>query len=72
MLLAVRDFIRLHGRANNEQLSREFRIAKDALEPILEICVSKGLIRVLNPKRSCGRSCRSCLDQAINEYEWIK
>lgn len=70
MLLAIRDFIQLHRVASMEQLSREFRIAAEALGPILEVWVRKGLIRKTNPKENCGSSCRSCVTGRAQYYEW--
>lgn len=71
MLLAIRKFIRTHRVVSSEQLSREFRVALEALSPMLEIWISKGVIRVAQTK-SCGSKCRlSCHSQKINYYEWV-
>lgn len=71
MLLAVRNFIQAHGVVSSEQLTREFTIALEALKPILDICIHKGFIRAVNPKKSCGSLCPSCPTQRIDYYEWI-
>ncbi len=70
MLLALRDFIKRHQVVSTEQLGREFRIALDALEPILAIWIHKGSIRQAQDKKGCGTSCRSCRVQPIVYYEW--
>ena len=72
MLLAIRDFIQAQGTVSNEQLSREFRIATEALQPMLAFCVAKGLIRLLNPRKSCGSACQSCPSLRIDYYESVK
>ncbi|MBP6917647.1 MAG: hypothetical protein KBB94_01880 [Legionellaceae bacterium] len=70
MLLAIRNFIQAHRVVSSEQLSREFRVAEDALSPMLEIWINKGEVRKANSK-SCGSSCQSCHAKQINYYEWI-
>ena len=71
MLLAIRDFIKRYQVVSTEQLTREFRLAHDALLPILTIWVNKGLIRKLSADAKCG-ACRSCHPkrQAYEYYEW--
>lgn len=71
MLLAIRNYMQHHRVASTEQLSREFQIAAEALEPIMAIWINKALIRKLNQKESCGTSCRSCQPKPIVYYEWL-
>lgn len=69
MLLAIRDFIQAHIVVSSEQLCREFRLATDALEPMLEIWINKGILRKMSAK-NCGGGCRTCHASAILYYEW--
>ena len=71
MLLELRNYIQRHHIVSNEQLSREFRIAAEALAPMLDIWINKGLIRKANPKENCGSSCKSCHTTRIDYYELI-
>lgn len=71
MLLAIREFIQTHRVVSSEQLSREFRIAIEALVPMLEVWISKGVIRSAQTI-NCGSKCQlSCRSQKSNAYEWV-
>lgn len=71
MLVAIREFIKRYRVVSTEQLTREFRLAQDALMPMLTIWVNKGLIRKLSAETNCG-ACRSCLPKRTTSeyYEW--
>ncbi len=71
MLLAIRNYMQHNRVVSVEQLSREFRIAAEALEPIMAIWINKALIRKLSQKEGCGTSCRGCQPTPIAYYEWI-
>ena len=73
MLLAVRDFIQSYHRVSDQQLCREFSIAKDALFPILALWIKKGRIREAHAETECG-PCRGCRPQVkkISYYEWCE
>ncbi|MDP3561287.1 MAG: FeoC-like transcriptional regulator [Legionellaceae bacterium] len=51
-------------------MSREFRVTKDALIPMLDIWVAKGVIRQ-SQKVACGRKCFSCKPRRPEFYQWI-
>lgn len=71
MLLALRDFIQRHQVVSAEQLTREFRIAFEALEPMLGIWINKGLIKPTNNDKNCGSGCQSCKPRRqLNYYVW--
>ena len=44
MLIALRDYIKHYKLVSSEQLTREFKIAMEALEPILDIWITKKII----------------------------
>ncbi|HVT62316.1 MAG TPA: FeoC-like transcriptional regulator [Legionellaceae bacterium] len=68
MLLALRDYIKRYQMVSTEQLVREFHMAAEALEPMLEIWIQKGKIQLCTDKKRCGTSCQSCQPQVY--YEW--
>ena len=70
MLLAVRNFIQTYGVVSSEQLSREFQIPAEALDPMLEIWIAKGVVQKLASKH-CGSSCQTCRPRSIAYYEAI-
>lgn len=72
MLLALREFVQRHHVVSAEQLAREFKIAVEALEPMLNIWINKGLLKKTNKGDNCGSGCNSCKPKArqLNYYEW--
>lgn len=61
MLLQLRDFIRQHKIASNQQIAREFHIDILTLQPMLEIWLRKGVIESCEEKSSsCKSRCFKC------------
>lgn len=69
MLLQIRDFIQREQVASTQQLSREFRIDEQALQPMLDIWVSKGVIKPCEDKAGCQSACARCKTNAPVFYE---
>ena len=69
MLLKIRDFIQREHVASTQQLSREFNIDQTALQPMLDIWVSKGVIRQCQEKAGCQSACSRCKTNAPVFYE---
>ena len=71
MLLQIRDYIRQAGVVSSQQLTREFSIDEQALQPILDICLRKGLIRRCQPESaSCQTRCFRCGQNPPVYYEF--
>lgn len=60
MLLQVLDFIHREQCVSNQQLAREFQIDEQALQPMLDIWMEKGMIRPCQQKSGCQSSCGRC------------
>lgn len=60
MLLQIRDFIHREGLVSTQQLSREFQMERSALQPILDLWVSKGVIKKCQEESSCQSACFKC------------
>ena len=60
MLLQIRDFIHREQVVSMQQLSREFHIEEQALQPMLDIWVRRGVIRECQAKASCQTKCFRC------------
>ncbi len=71
MLLQLRDFIRKNQIVSIQQLSREFHIDEQALQPMLEIWMRKGAIRPSQTKSACKSSCYGCGPKKRMFYEYI-
>lgn len=71
MLLQIRDFIHQAGVVSTQQLTREFRLDEQALQPMLEIWIKKGVIRRcrLPQKSACQSRCFRCNENAPVYYE---
>ncbi len=60
MLLQIRDFIHREQVVSIQQLTREFHIEEQALQPMLDMWVHRGAIRLCQEKSSCKSSCFRC------------
>lgn len=60
MLLQIREFISREQVVSTQQLTREFHIDEQALQPILDIWVKRGVICVVEGKTSCKTKCFRC------------
>ena len=65
MLREIRALLAEHGRLSLRELALHFSISPDALEPMLELLINKGQVRIVSG--GCGKgSCAgcSCADRA--------
>lgn len=69
MLLQIRNYIKRQGVVSTQQLARQFRIDEQALFPMLDIWVNKGVIRPCVQKSVCQTSCFRCKINAPVYYE---
>lgn len=60
MLLQIRDFIYREQVVSIQQLSREFHVEEQALQPMLDIWIRRGVIRECQEKTSCQTKCFGC------------
>ncbi|HBI21421.1 MAG TPA: hypothetical protein DDY37_02355 [Legionella sp.] len=60
MLLQIRDFIRQSEVASTQQMAREFHVDEEALQPMLDIWVRKGMIEKCHEKAACASACMRC------------
>ena len=72
MLLKLREYIRREGLVSTDQLSRFFHIDEQALEPMLEIWVAKGVLvkHEDKPKTACGSGCNRCQSNSRRYYQF--
>ena len=60
MLLQIRDYIRRAGIVSTQQLTREFHLEIQALQPMLDLWINKGVIRKCQEKTNCQSACFKC------------
>ena len=60
MLLQIRDFIRQSEVVSTQQMAREFHLDEQALQPMLDIWVRKGMIEKCHEKAACESACMRC------------
>jgi len=70
MLLNIRDFIQREHVVSTQQLTREFHIDEEALQPMLNLWVNKGVIRQCQKQTTCKSSCLGCNTSAPVFYEF--
>lgn len=68
MLVRILDYLRHEKIASNQQIARAFAIESDALQPMLELWVKRGVIRLCGTKKSC-QSCTKCQPATLDYYE---
>ena len=71
MLLQIRDFIQRQHVVSTQQLSREFRVDEQALQPMLDLWVRRGVIRQCQEKSECKSSCFRCNTNAPVYYQFM-
>lgn len=69
MLLQIRDYIRKAKVVSNQQLAREFQIDIQALQPMLQLWLAKGVIQRCEDKGNCKSSCFKCRTVALEYYQ---
>ena len=71
MLLQLRDFIHREQVVSTQQLSRAFHVDEQALQPMLDVWVRRGVIRQCQEKPSCQSACFRCISNAPIFYQFI-
>lgn len=71
MLLQVCKYIRQEGVVSSQQIAREFKIDLFALQPLLDICVKKGMISKAVDALNCKSSCFKCKSDGISFYQVV-
>lgn len=71
MLLQIRDLIKREHVVSTQQLTRQFCIDEQALQPILNIWINKGIIRISAEKQDCKSACFRCKTKPAY-YEFVK
>ena len=69
MLLLIRDYIHREQVVSTQQLAREFHIDEEALQPMLDIWVKKGVIKPCQETTGCQSTCSGCKTKAPVFYE---
>lgn len=71
MLLQLKEFIRREKIVSTQQLLREFSLDLQALLPMLECWVRKGIIGKCLTRTNCKSSCFRCDKEGVEYYEYI-
>ena len=71
MLLQIRDYICRAGVVSTQQLTREFRLDLQALQPMLDLWITKGVIRKCQEKMNCQSSCYKCRISSPEYYQYV-
>lgn len=71
MLCKLRDYIKKCRTASMTQLAREFHTDAQALEPMLDIWVKKGVLSIHHHPLACGKLCNKCDVNDNTYYCWV-
>lgn len=69
MLLQIRDYIRREQIASIQQLTREFYVDEQALQPMLDVWIKKGVIEQCHKTMGCKSICSGCKTNAVVFYQ---
>ena len=72
MLLQIREFIHREQVVSTQQLAREFHVDEQALQPMLDIWIRRGVISKCEEKIACKSSCFRCTTNAPVYYQYIR
>ncbi|WP_019215309.1 FeoC-like transcriptional regulator [Legionella tunisiensis] len=72
MLFQIREYIRRARVASNQQMAREFGLDIQALQPMLELWLRKGVIGCCQEKPVCQSSCFKCKIQPPIYYQCLE
>lgn len=71
MLLQIRDYIRRENVVSTQQLIREFKIDEQALLPMLDCWIKKGVIYPYQEGRACQSQCfKGCQTSSRRYYQY--
>lgn len=70
MLLQIRDFIQREKVVSTQQLTREFQVDEQALLPMLDCWIKKGVIHSWQEKTTCQSACFRCTPTRPLYYEY--
>ncbi len=68
MLLQLREYIQREHVVSVQQLTREFNMDAQALQPMLDLWVRKGAILPHQDKKPCQSPCSRCSTSAVVFY----
>ena len=71
MLLQIRDYLCRLSVASNQQIAREFQLDPQALQPMLELWIKKGVIRCYQEKKGCQSRCFKCNIEPPLYYQYV-
>lgn len=71
MLLQIREFIHREHVVSMQQLAREFHVDEQALQPMLDVWIRRGVIRQYEEKPGCKKSCFRCSTNTPAYYQFI-
>ena len=60
MLLQLRDYLAKEQFVSIEQLARVFKTDVTALEPMLDVWVTRGVLQVDEQQKACVTACGGC------------
>ena len=71
MLLQIRDYVLKQSTASRQQIAREFQIDEQALQPMLDLWVRRGVLQACG-SQACRSACASlCRRQTVVFYQGV-
>ncbi len=68
MLLQLREFIQRERVVSVQQLTRAFHVDEQALQPMLELWIRRGVIDLYQEQTACQSACFRCKSVAPTYY----
>jgi FeoC like transcriptional regulator len=70
MILALKAYIAQHKLVNTVKLCEVFAVTAEALEPMLQHWVQKGLLKPYEPCKNCHQLCHGCPSATPAWFLW--
>jgi hypothetical protein len=70
ILSEIRAYLEERGQATLTDMMAHFDSKPDALRPMLDLWVRKGVIERLTAPPDCGGNCNRCTAEAAEVYRW--
>ena len=71
LLSELKKYIKLRKSQSLAEISKNFDVATDILQDMLQLLMRKGQVRMCTKKAACGTKCQQCSLAERVVYEWV-
>jgi hypothetical protein len=71
LLSELKKYIKLRKSQSLAEIAKNFDVATDVLQDMLQLLMRKGQVRMCTKKPACGTKCQQCSLVERVVYEWV-